>query len=180
MGGMEVGDWITLAAVIVALGLGLSSLIQTHMLQKRERKERLLNEIIEWASNITKVEWYKDYPSMFNIQDKEKLKAFMGFHLGELHSNLTSMRAQNHYISGIAWILDKDLYKSIMELILCFEAHIIFIKKWIDALAIEEEEEKKVIEKLNQNELKLDELSKKVIEEVIEIKARDIGKGGDE
>lgn len=49
---MGIPDWVTLAAVIVALGLGVSSLIQTHLLQKRERKERLLNEIIEWAEDI--------------------------------------------------------------------------------------------------------------------------------
>ena len=36
----------------IALGLGLSSLIQTQRLQKRERRERLLNEIIEWAESI--------------------------------------------------------------------------------------------------------------------------------
>ena len=51
-GGMKVGDWITLAAVLVALGLGVASLRQTQMQQKRERRERLLNEIIEWASEI--------------------------------------------------------------------------------------------------------------------------------
>lgn len=51
---MKPGDWITLAAVIVALGLGLASLLQTQFLQKRERKERLLNEIIDWATDISK------------------------------------------------------------------------------------------------------------------------------
>ena len=50
---MEIGDWITLFAVIVALGLGVSSLVQTHRMQKRERRERRLNEIIEWANEIT-------------------------------------------------------------------------------------------------------------------------------
>ena len=51
---MNISDWITLAAVLVALGLGVSSLIQTQMLQKRERGERLLNEIIEWAIDVAK------------------------------------------------------------------------------------------------------------------------------
>ena len=54
-GGMNYGDWITLAAVVVALGLGVSSLIQTQRLQQRERKERLLNEIIEWAIEIANI-----------------------------------------------------------------------------------------------------------------------------
>jgi hypothetical protein len=49
---MEIGDWITLGAVIVALGIGVASILHTNSMQKRERKERLLNEIIEWAEDI--------------------------------------------------------------------------------------------------------------------------------
>ena len=49
---MDAGDWITLGAVLVALSLGVASLVQTKRLQKRERKERLLNEIIEWVSDV--------------------------------------------------------------------------------------------------------------------------------
>ena len=48
------GDWITLAAVIVALVLGVVTIIQTYRSQKRERKERLVSEIIEWATVIAK------------------------------------------------------------------------------------------------------------------------------
>ncbi|MFH1652155.1 MAG: hypothetical protein ABID87_08685 [Chloroflexota bacterium] len=51
-GGMDIGDWITLAAVIVALGIGVASILQTQIMQRRDRKERLLNEIIEWAIDI--------------------------------------------------------------------------------------------------------------------------------
>jgi hypothetical protein len=51
---MGIGDWITIVAVLVALGIGVSSIIQNEILQKRERKERLLNEIFEWASDIEK------------------------------------------------------------------------------------------------------------------------------
>jgi hypothetical protein len=60
---MDIGLWLkdwstplsaiaTLAAVIVALTIGVVSLKQSQIYQKRERKERLLNEIIEWARNI--------------------------------------------------------------------------------------------------------------------------------
>ena len=49
---MNIGDWITLGAVIVALSIGAASIIQTQRLQKKERGERLLNEIIEWAEDI--------------------------------------------------------------------------------------------------------------------------------
>ncbi len=52
---MDVGDWITLGAVLVALGIGVASILYTQSLQKKERKEKLLNEIIEWAENVTRV-----------------------------------------------------------------------------------------------------------------------------
>jgi hypothetical protein len=47
---MEVGDWITLSAVLVALGLGVAAIIHTRIMQIKERKERLLNDIIEWSN----------------------------------------------------------------------------------------------------------------------------------
>lgn len=50
--GMEVGDWITLCAVIVALSIGVVSILHTRSMQKTERKERLLNEIIDWAVDV--------------------------------------------------------------------------------------------------------------------------------
>ena len=56
---MEVTDWITLAAVVVALGLGVASIIQTQKLQKKERKGRLLNEIIEWATKSAESAIYR-------------------------------------------------------------------------------------------------------------------------
>ena len=51
---MEIGDWVTLLAVIVALGIGVASILHTQSLQKKERRERLLNEIIEWAVDVRK------------------------------------------------------------------------------------------------------------------------------
>ncbi len=61
--GMDISTWLkewaeplsagaTLAAVVVALGIGVASILQTLSLQKREREERLLKEIIEWAQRV--------------------------------------------------------------------------------------------------------------------------------
>lgn len=49
---MNIGYWITLGAVLVALGIGVASILQTQRLQRKERKERLLNEIIDWAEGL--------------------------------------------------------------------------------------------------------------------------------
>ena len=66
---MEVGDWITLGAVVVALTIGVTSLLQTQRLQKSERKERLLNEIIEWATNISRLNSY-----LLNLTESVRLE----------------------------------------------------------------------------------------------------------
>ncbi|MGD1119812.1 MAG: hypothetical protein ABR886_10045 [Dehalococcoidales bacterium] len=63
MGSLDILKWIkdwatplsagaTLVAVIVALGVGVASIFQTKNIQKRERKERLINEIIDWLYEI--------------------------------------------------------------------------------------------------------------------------------
>jgi hypothetical protein len=76
--GLWLKDWATplsalatLAAVIVALGLGVWSIIQTQRLQKKERKERLLNEIIEWVTDIQKVSLEIDIPVTSVSLDKK-------------------------------------------------------------------------------------------------------------
>ncbi|MDD5338120.1 MAG: hypothetical protein PHG35_01740 [Dehalococcoidales bacterium] len=60
---MDIGQWIkdwatplgagaTLVAVIVALWIGLKSISQTKNIQKKERIERMLNEILDWLRRI--------------------------------------------------------------------------------------------------------------------------------
>ena len=51
---MVIGDWITLVAVITALTLGALAMIQTNRIQKRQYKHLLINEIIDWATEIVK------------------------------------------------------------------------------------------------------------------------------
>lgn len=46
---MEADDWITLCAVIVALAIGVASILHTRSILKKEQKKKLLNEIIEWV-----------------------------------------------------------------------------------------------------------------------------------
>ncbi len=85
---MEVTDWITLAAVVVALGLGVASIIQTQKLQKKERKGRLLNEIIQWATKSAESAIYR--------QQKNKHE------LWKTELNYKNCRAKSEYIKGIA------------------------------------------------------------------------------
>ncbi len=100
---MDISDWITLAAVLVALGLGVSSLIQTQSLQKRERKERLLNEIIEWATSIA------DTIVTQSVQNtnSDKNKLFMYAHF----------ESKSEYMVTIAKIADSSLVPYVERII---------------------------------------------------------------
>jgi hypothetical protein len=89
---MNTGDWITLAAVIVALGIGIASILHTQNLQKKERKERLLNEIIEWAEDIRK-------SSSQNILPNKV----------ELDSPIMQIPVQQMFLQS--WYRYQDLYK---------------------------------------------------------------------
>jgi hypothetical protein len=58
---MDINSWLTLAAVLVALGLGVWANIQTQRIkaeenrrEKRERKELLLNEMKDWTDKLTR------------------------------------------------------------------------------------------------------------------------------
>ena len=49
---MNLQSALTLTAIIIALIIGVRSLVQTKNIQKAERKQRLLNEIMDWARDL--------------------------------------------------------------------------------------------------------------------------------
>ena len=114
---MDISDWLILAAVIVALGIGVSSLIQTQRLQRRERKEILLNEIIEWATDIQKVSLEIDIPLVTDGSlDKKKIQASILLRYG-----IPFIR--NDYIKAIVSKEFKDqLLKDVEDMIKNFTA----------------------------------------------------------
>jgi len=56
---MDCGDWITLGAVLVALGIGVSSILHTQSLQKRARNInrviQRIEEVQEWILEICSI-----------------------------------------------------------------------------------------------------------------------------
>ena len=105
-GGMDFGDWITVGAVIVALGIGVASILQTHRLQKRERRERLLNEIIEWAIDVSKRGADINFLLLAAELDEEP---WGGLNLPALQSNLRELKQRGEYIVKVAGTLGKPL-----------------------------------------------------------------------
>ncbi len=51
---MEISEFLTLLAIVVALTIGVTGILQTRSIQKREFRHRLLNEIIDWSIDIRK------------------------------------------------------------------------------------------------------------------------------
>jgi hypothetical protein len=166
---MEVGDWITLAAVIVALGIGVASILHTQSSQKRERKERLLNEIIEWATDISTCSFKTDKYALANVVKIDLLLV----NLAALEDQYNSVRMKGKYIQGIASAFGTDLGNSVHEVITKLDEHIEIIRKY---MYTEEEI------KLENSAKELPEQRKFLIQSVdnmtqkaIKIKTRDIG-----
>lgn len=185
---MESGDWITLGAVIVALGIGVASLVQTKRLQKRERKERLLNEIIEWAIEVSNCGQVAKYAETKNeteyvIVTASDLDAF------------NSLENRGRYISKISLKLEQDLGNAVAEVMsIINERKLLLVKSMPHgSLACSEEVRKaldilsgktkmsddisqatKITVALGNNATALNKSINKVIEKASEIKTKDI------
>ncbi len=97
----------------IALGLGLASIIQTNRLQKRERKERLLNEIIEWATNISRLNSY-----LLSLTESVRLK-LTGYSIQcirQLRFDLENLRDKGKYIKVTSNVACNKASDSVIKL----------------------------------------------------------------
>ena len=109
---MNIGDWITLSAVVIALALGLASLIQTNCIQKTERKQRLLNEIIDWATDVGKCGSHIDFLLLAAELDEEP---WGELNLPTLQSSLRELKQRGEYMVKVADTLEKPLLTSVQK-----------------------------------------------------------------
>ena len=127
---MGTSDGITLAAVIVALGIGVTSIIQTKRIQKRTYKHALLKEIIDWATDVGSPKYGLniDVLTSGGISDNDKLLASLltqAFHLDMLIQ-------KSNYIAKIAPIFTKDLEKAVEEVRVALREHQKIIDSFTD------------------------------------------------
>ena len=168
---MGVGDWITLGAVIVALGIGVASILHTQKLQKQERKERLLNEIIEWAVEVNRcgseiglqivpgltekyqkrlirINWAFRYQAINSkseyIVSLGQATAFKKERL--LHTSLKTITEKIEEVTNLLWELSKS----------------------------EDDKEKELSSKVTEQEKLLQEYAIKLVKETVKIKTKDI------
>lgn len=150
---MDIGLWLkdwstplsagaTLAAVIVALGIGVASIVQTQKLQRRERRERLLKEIISWALDVSKCYAPIDTTTMANIKDEESDRRILPAHLSELSNRCQEMILRGNYMSNIALKskFGRELQQTIKTLITQLQERIELLKRCFNAVQVGDNE----------------------------------------
>ena len=167
---MGITDWLMLAAVIVALGLGVTSILHTQSLQKRERRERLLNEIIEWAVDILK---FSPMPkqTIFELKLKKeepKVEDVIMLWKVSLEEHLLPIISKGAYINRISKTFGKAMWSATNKVSFYLGNTIEYINKLEGTYSS--------LEALKKPNEELHNAAVQIIEEAIKIKTKDIGK----
>ena len=88
-------------ATFLLAGAAFCAIWQNHLLQKRERKERLLNEIIEWARESYKL--FYDMQQFYSPESNVEIE--------ELEKSLTLLWAEKDAMVSTAKYVDVELTK---------------------------------------------------------------------
>lgn len=169
---------VAFGTLILALVTTLS-IINSNEQEKRDRKERWLNEIIEWAVNI--INWRSENKDAFrdiiSIKSPKEQRMRKYAHIIEVKETLVGMRGRNQYTSKITLKLSPSLHKAVEKLIKGVEEYIEMLDNWQHAIAadIALADDENYANKANTSERQVDELADKVIEEAAKIKTGDIG-----
>jgi len=103
---MELGDWILVIAVVVSLGLGVTSILQTAKIQKRQYRQRLLGEITQWATDILACWFAHGFDGLLNSDVDEDV--FFTWH---------DVGARSQNIEEIASVFGKDLVSTVYQVV---------------------------------------------------------------
>ena len=118
---MTIDNWINLiAAILVGCGtlfLGIMAwrtILQTRSIQKEERRQRLLNDIIEWAIDVSKCDLISDFSKYAEIKDETEYNIITGM---DSMGRLINLENQGEYIKQIALRLEQGLGNAVGEVI---------------------------------------------------------------
>ena len=134
---MDTSDWITLGAAILVGGgtlfLGIMAwraIRQTRSIQKAERRERVLNEIIQWAVDVSArmspIDMLKNPEWLLGTKlDTEETFRFVQIYgCLDLMSQYSVSQLRGEYISQIASRIRNDLGGAVDDLINKIEEHL--------------------------------------------------------
>lgn len=178
---MTTDNWINLIAAILVGGgtlfLGIMAwrtIRQTRNMQKAEKRERLLNEIIEWAINVTKCEIILELADLTAIKN---MRAGLDLFIMADKERFTfkELKRRSFYISRVVSAFGQDLQLVIEKLTKRLEVHLELLNEYKDAILGERPDEiESLSKKLDDNKNLLDEFAEEILEEVAKIKTKDI------
>ena len=157
---------------VQALGAGTNFLLalaafwtiwQNYSLRKSEKRERLLNETIDWVLDVAKPKYALSLMSLdytFSEEDQTNI-----IQLSQAsYTHLLIVRGK--YIGKIALIFTQDLSTAVEYVRSNLEEHSKLIDDWI--------KDKNTAEVIGEHDYALDQSADKVIEEATKIKAGDV------
>ena len=157
---------------------------QNRSLQKRERRERLLNEIIEWAIDVARCGLEKDLPDTSRISDMNEAKLHLAYSSNILAKTFQSLRGRNQYTSQIVLTFSSGLKKAAKALINDIEEHIKLLNILLSIITIKfvsitkdnlEEYMSQIsmaVTQIGEHKLRLEESASEVIKEAVKIKTK--------
>lgn len=187
---MTISDWFNLVSTILLLGgigvslfLGLRSLNQTNNIQKKELRQRLLNEIADWAIRV--ISWRSEdkgvFRDMARIEDVRQSKRFVHARIAEVLDFFSTVTGLNTYVNKVALTFQQGLPEDIHQLVKDLEKLTNFLNDWKTKLSIELTEGKydasidEDASKGDEFTLQVTKSAGMVLERVAAIKAMDIG-----
>ncbi len=184
-------DWLyigsIISGVIGTLSLGIIAWLnirQARNIHKAERRERLLNEIIEWATDIIRVSWGfgQAFKEAIKPATEKEQQLFKYAHVAEVKERFMQFAGRNVYITTVASTFAKSakrLQEEIKVLDKDLVAYILFLDNWQRELQSnitnDKSDKEENSEKADEYVRSINKSANKVIEEATKIKARDIG-----
>lgn len=115
---MEISDWVLVVSVIVALVLGIRSLRQIRNIQQTGNRQRLLDEIIKWASDVMSYDKSEYLIDVLKAKDFESASKFMYSDVSRIKREYITIGARSLYAAGVAEALrEEKLHSAISHLI---------------------------------------------------------------
>jgi hypothetical protein len=186
---MEIYDFskdpVAIATLVLAfftaiLALGTFLIIrQNSKFREKDRKERLLYEIIEWATEITNPRSGILLKDILIFEDKSKSALNMTIKIAKMISDLQGLVGQNTYIILIASSFNSELKSAIENLLNELHKYIDFLDYLFTKLTKEFSEKKYIefeesdVKKGDSLETSINKLAVELIIKTVKIKTKD-------
>lgn len=179
--GVMIAEWIKEWAIPLSAGITLLlalaafwAIWQNYQFHKRERNERLLNEIIEWVTELPKFLITMKF-EFIQADNEEKLRLYLFARFAQDLNNLNAFIGRYVYILNISSSFDSKLQLAVQKLIEDILSYRDFFNKWFKILENNSFDPKREdFDKAVEVENTINTSALDVIQEATKIKTRDI------